>query len=102
MTTYTWAIANLERELSDGYVFTSHWTLSATDGDHSASSYGSIGFERPEGKLIPYEDLTEELAISWTKEKLGEEQVNSMEDALQEQIDKQKTPTTESGVPWNS
>ena len=102
MTTYTWGIANLERETSDGYVFTAHWTLSATDGDHTAGSYGSIGFERPEGKLIPFENLTKELVIQWVQEKLGEEQVTSMEAALQAQIDEQKAPSKESGVPWNS
>jgi len=102
MTTYTWGIANLERETSDGYVFTAHWTLSATDGDHTAGSYGSIGFERPEGNLIPFEDLTKELVIQWVQEKLGEEQVTSMESALQAQIDEQKAPSKESGVPWNS
>lgn len=102
MTTYTWGIANLERETSDGYVFTAHWTLSATDGDHTAGSYGSIGLERPEGKLIPFENLTEELVIQWVQEKLGEEQVVSMKAALQAQIDEQKAPSKESGVPWNS
>lgn len=102
MTTYTWNIANLERETSDGYVFTAHWTLSATDSDHSAGSYGSIGFERPEGTLIPFEDLTKDLVIQWVQEKLGEEQVSSMEDALQAQIDEQKAPSKESGLPWNS
>ena len=103
MTTYTWGIANLERESSDGYVFTAHWTLSATDGEHTASSYGSIGFERPaEDELIPFEDLTKELVISWIQEKLGEESITSMESALQSQIEKQKSPTKESGVPWNS
>lgn len=102
MTTYTWGIANLERETSDGYVFTGHWTLSATDGDYSADSYGSIGFERPEGNLIPFEDLTKELVIQWVQEKLGEEQVTSMEAALQAQIEEQKAPSKESGVPWNS
>ena len=102
-TTYTWGIANLERETSDGYVFTAHWTLSATDGEHIASSYGSIGFERPEEEeLIPFEDLTEELVISWVQEKLGEESITSMESALQSQIEEQKKPTKESGVPWNS
>lgn len=102
-TTYTWGVANLERETSDGYVFTAHWTLSATDGEHTAGSYGSIGFERPEeDELIPFEDLTKELVISWIQEKLGEESITSMESALQSQIEEQKAPTKESGVPWNS
>ena len=47
-TTTTWNIANLERETSDGYVFTAHYTIDANDGTYSAGAYGSIGLERPE------------------------------------------------------
>lgn len=100
-TTFTWNIANLERETSDGYVYTAHWTLSATDGEYSAGAYGSLGLERPEEELIPYKELTKEIVIGWIKEKLGEEQVESMESALQTQIDEQKAPTKASGLPWN-
>jgi len=102
MTNYTWNIANLERETSDGYVYTAHWAVSATEDEYSASAYGSVGFERPEDEMIPFEELTEELVIQWTQEKLGEEQVTSMEAALQVQIDEQKAPSKESGVPWIS
>ena len=58
-TTFTWKISNLERETSDGYVFSAHWTVAAENGSHTAGSYGSVGFERPE-ELIEYEDLTED------------------------------------------
>ena len=99
-TTFTWNIANLERETVDGYVYTAHWTLNATDEEFSVGSYGSIGLERPEEDLIPFEDLTKELVISWIQDKLGEEQVESMQNALIAQIEEQKTPTKSSGVPW--
>jgi hypothetical protein len=32
VTTFTWAIANLERETDDGFVFTAHYTVNANDG----------------------------------------------------------------------
>ena len=101
MTT-TWNIANLERETADGYVYTVHWTVTMTDDEYSAGSYGSIGLERPEEDLIPFEDLTKDLVISWVQEKLGEEQVENILNALTTQIEEQKTPTKASGVPWNS
>ena len=100
MITTSWHIANLERESSDGYVFTAHWTVSTTDGEYSASSYGSMGFERPEGELIPFDNLTEELVISWVQDKLGEEQVASIQSSLISQIEDQKAPTKLSGTPW--
>lgn len=100
MITTSWHIANLERESSDGYVYTAHWTVSVTDGDLSAGSYGSIGLERPEGELIPFDNLTEELVVSWVCDKLGEEQVASIQSSLINQIEEQKTPSKLSGVPW--
>jgi hypothetical protein len=99
-TTFTWAIANLERETADGFVYTAHYTVNATDGEaYSAGAYGSIGFERPE-ELIPFDDLTQEIVIEWVKEKLGEEQVEKVETALQSQIDEKRAPTKASGTPW--
>jgi len=101
VTTCTWAIANLDRETSDGFVFTAHYTVSAADGTYSAGAYGSIGFERPEN-LVPFADLTEEQVIGWVKEALGgDEKVAEIEAALQAQIDEQRAPTKSAGVPWN-
>lgn len=100
-TTFTWAVANLERETLDGFVFVAHYTVSANDGTYASSAYGSIGFERPEN-LIPYADLTEELVISWVKEALGgDEKVTEIEAALQKQLDEQHNPTVAPGLPWS-
>jgi hypothetical protein len=99
-STFTWAVANLERETLDGFVFVAHYTIAANDGTYSSSAYGSIGFERPEN-LIPYADLTEELVIGWVKEALGgDEKVAEIEAALQEQLDQQHSPSKAAGVPW--
>ena len=98
-TTTTWNIANLERETSDGYVFTAHYTIDANDGTYSAGAYGSIGLERPE-TLISYSDLTKELVVGWVKDKLGTEQVETIEAALQAQLDEQHAPTKAAGMPW--
>ena len=99
MTVTTWAIANLERETSDGFVFTAHYTVNAKDDTYFAGAYGSIGFERPEN-LIPFADLTEAEVVSWVQEALGAEKVAEVKAALQNQIDQQRTPTQATGVPW--
>ncbi len=98
-TTFTWAIANLERETADGFVLTAHWTLSAADGTYASSAYGSLGFERPD-KLIPFADLTEEMVIGWVKDAFGAEKVAEIEAALQAQLDEQHHPSKASGMPW--
>ena len=99
-TTFTWAIAELERETADGYVFTAHYTVNAADGTYTAGAYGSVGFERPE-TLVPFADLTEEQVIGWVKEALGgDEKVTEIQAALQGQLDEQRTPSKASGLPW--
>jgi len=99
-TTFTWAIAQLERETADGYVFTAHYTVNAADGTYTAGAYGSVGFERPE-TLVPYADLQEEQVIGWVKEALGgDEKVTEIQAALQAQLDEQRTPSKASGKPW--
>jgi len=57
MTTI-WTIAQLDRQTSDGLVTTAHWRVNAVDGEHTANSYGTVGFERGES-FIAYESLTE-------------------------------------------
>jgi hypothetical protein len=100
---FDWKIAQLERHAIDGVVYTAHWTLTANDGSDTASVYGSIGLEPPEEEsMIPYADLTPELVVDWVKGQIGEEQVESMESALQAQIDEKKQPSSATGLPWQN
>ena len=103
VTTFTWAVGTMDRQLSNGAVQTVHYTISANDGTYSSSAYGSIGLDQPEddADLTPYADLTEAWAIDAVKAKLGgDEKVAEIETALQGQIDLQRTPVSGSGVPW--
>jgi hypothetical protein len=103
MTTITtWAVAQLERETEDGYVFTVHYTVAANDGTYSSSAYGSLGLERPEGEMVPFADLTEATVIGWVKDKFGEEKVAEIEAALQAQLDEQHAPSKAQGLPWSA
>jgi hypothetical protein len=99
-TTFTWNIAQLDRETADGYVFTVHYTVDAKDDTYSAGAYGSVGLERPETSMIPFADLTPEIVIGWVKEKFGDEKVLEIEEALQSQIEEQRHPSKASGLPW--
>ena len=94
--TITWKIAQLDRQTSDGLVTTAHWTVNAVDGEYSAGSYGTVGFERGD-TFVAYESLTEAQVIAWVKDKL---EVAEIEASLQAQIDAKKNPKTAAGVPW--
>ena len=100
-TTFTWNIANLERETSDGFVYTVHYTVNASDDTYSSGAYGSLGLERPDN-LIPFDQLTEDTVVGWVKEKFGAEKVTEIEAALQAQLDEKHAPTKVSGLPWSN
>ena len=106
MSTFTWSIAQLERKLSDGAVYTAHWTVTATrevtDGDDlTTGSYGSIGFSEPDpDDFTPYADLTEGQVVGWVLAALGDEQVESICDGLDGQLDKLENPVDASVIPW--
>ena len=102
MTT-TWTIAQLDRELADGYVYTVHYKVDATDGTYSAGAYGTVGLEKPD-TLVAYKDLTSDTVIGWVKAKLiaeDSEAVTKIESALATNIAEQKTPTVGTGLPWS-
>ena len=105
--TYNWAIANLEREASDGYVFTAHWTVVGISDDvdpegnpYNSAAYGSMGLERPKGSLIPFDELTQDQVVGWVKDNFGSDKVTKIEEALAARIFEQRFPTVETGVPW--
>jgi propanediol dehydratase small subunit len=95
---FNWNIVNLDRNTSDNFVFTVHYNVTATDGDYTASTYGTVGYTQEEGAdYIPYENLTPEIVVGWVQESLGKDTV---EDSLAGQIESQKNPVQESGLPW--
>ena len=102
--TFNWTISTLERELSDGFVFTAHWRCTATETSgadtFSASSYGTAGFTQdPEAEgFVPYDQLTEEQVLGWVWNDGVDK--DATEAALQSNIDAQMNPTTADGVPW--
>jgi hypothetical protein len=101
--TYTWGISTLERSTADGMVQAVHYTITADDGVYSSSAYGSLGVEPAEpGAMVPYNKLTPEVCIGWVKEKLGDEKVVEILEALKNQIDEQHAPSKAAGVPWEA
>jgi len=102
----TWDVIALDAtktvgSLSD-VVNTVHWTASDTDGDHSGSSFGSIGLaEADSGSFIAYGSITKDNAIAWAKAALGADEVTRIETSIAAQITESKTPTKSTGVPWS-
>ena len=104
--TYVWKIANLDRNLSDGFAHTAHYTVTAisdqvdSEGNaYNSGAYGSIGLDRPD-TLADFEDLTEDQIVAAVQSKLGgDEKVTEIQDQLAARITEQITPTQASGLP---
>jgi len=95
MTT-TWKISTLDRNTSDGFVTTAHWTATAVDGEHSASAYATVSW--PEGTpAIPYANLTEATVLEWVWNAVDK---SATEASLAAQIELLKNPVKATGKPW--
>ena len=98
-----WTIAQLERNTTDNGVIVAHWRVKAeeTVGDvtYTASSYGTCGFnpDPTSPSFVPYEDLTEADVLAWVYESVDKD---ATEAALAANIEEQKNPVTETGLPW--
>lgn len=101
---HTWTVAAMDYTvLQDGktnVVNTVHWRCSKTEGDHSGSSYGTVGLEAPSESFVEWADVTEATAVGWAKAALGDDQVASTEAAIDAQIAELATPTSGTGVSW--
>ena len=96
MTTFNWQVVQTNYNTSDKFITTVHYVVSAVDGDFTASTYGTVGYTE-EGAFTPYSQLTEAVVVGWVKDSLGQATV---EEALAAQIEAQKNPISESGLPW--
>jgi len=99
MNIYTWQVVQMDRKTVDGFVNTVHYSVSATDGEYTASTYGTVGYTQGEGSYVPYAQLTETEVVGWVQESLGKDTVEA---SLTAQIEAQKNPVQETGLPWTT
>ena len=93
----TWTIEQCEHLVSTGYITVAHWRATAQDGDYSASVYATCSFGEGDPS-IPYADVTEAEVLDWCWANGVDK--DATEASLAAQIEAQKNPVSESGVPW--
>jgi len=100
-------IKELHRNADNGGVIQAHWEAVKTDGEYTASDYGSESFSPdPQGpNFIPFEQLTEADVIGWMQAQEG--WVETLQFRLDSNIAHQKNPPQVppddlvlSGLPW--
>ena len=99
MATYNWNCKTVDvhpqEEGQTDVVYNVHWTVTGVNGDYSVTNIGTQIVPLNEGgDFIPFEDLTNEIVVEWTKEAMGEEQVASIEADIAGQIEALINPTS--------
>ena len=90
-------INQLNREASTGIITTVHWSASKTSGEHTASSYGSVGLTAGD-TVIPFANVTEANVLAWLGAALD---LTEMEAALDAQLAALAAPAVLDGMPWS-
>ena len=100
MATTTWALVNIDYDVSDGFCHTAHWTATRVDGDYSSYRYGAVTLNSP-SSLTTRTDLKTEDILADVKASMGTDEVKLVEDGLVLNISEQKTPSQGKFVPSN-
>jgi hypothetical protein len=100
-----WSIVQLEHKVQDGLVITAHWEAVKESDGKRARVYGSVGLpmkDPSDPSFISFDELTEEVVLSWVHAALGAEQVAAYEASLDAQLDALVNPPILTGMPWNT
>ncbi len=106
MITYDWNCKTVDihpqAEGQTNVVYNVHWIVTGVSDklDYNLNHYSAnnIGTQvvalDPEGGFIPFEDLTNEIIVGWTKDAMGADQVQAIEDSIASQIAELENPTS--------
>jgi len=104
--TYEWNCKTVDVHPTEGsetdVVYNVHWIVTGVsdelDSDGNAYQSNSIGIQtvslNSESQFIPFNELTNEIVVGWTKEAIGEEQVEAIESGIKEFINQEINPTS--------
>jgi hypothetical protein len=99
MITYDWNCKTVDvhpqEESETNVVYNVHWIVTGVKEDYSVSNIGTqmVPLD-PDSEFIPFEDLTNEIVVGWTKQTMGTEQVTQIEDNIASQIAELENPTS--------
>ena len=102
----TWNVTNCDYAVSlngkANVVTNLHWDC--TDEDEAGNAgriYGSVGVQTDDlSDFTEWAAITKDQAVQWTKDTLGAESVEQIEQAVQQQIQALAEPIMYRGRPW--
>jgi len=104
--TYTWDCKTVDvypnHDSHSDVVYNVHWRLNAesdqqdADGNnYSASVYGTHSVNADDiSNFIPFADLTNDVVTGWVTTGMGDDEVQSLKDGLDSNIENQINPTS--------
>ena len=97
--TYTWTIANMERNTADGGVTVAHWRCEGADGEATASAYGTCSWtpDASAPDFIAFDSLNEDFVLHWVWDTVVKADI---ETAIADKINAELNPMTTTGLPW--
>jgi|TARA_R110000744_G_scaffold375386_1_gene488805 hypothetical protein len=104
--TVQWEISGALRDLTSGGIYSCYVGLSSAEVVNNISYEDSLVFRHhflPDAEnvdFIAYENLTEEIVISWVKDSIGEIDVAAKEQEIADIITLSKTNNVGVGLPW--
>ena len=109
-TTYTWIIEQMDcypTQPQPDCVFNVHWRCNAADETYPTTTATYCNIQTiiydPSEPYIPYDQLTQDIVLSWTLEGLGEEQIAIIQSGLSDTIDNiLNPPVTSPPLPWSA
>lgn len=105
--TYTWDCKTVdcypEHDNHNDVVYNVHWRLNAVSdqqdaegNDYTATTYGTQAVNADDiESFIPFADLTNDVVTGWVTDVMGEDEVASLKESLDNNIDGQINPTSE-------
>lgn len=109
MQQISWKVEQLIRDAITGVVKKAEWRCTADELDEESVVQGTTNMigvvalfdADPDAEgFVPFESLTEEVAISWVKEVLTTEVVEQYELQLLSELNLKLNPVEETGTPW--
>jgi hypothetical protein len=104
--TYTWNCHTVDVYPSEGgeqnVIYNIHWILTGTDSEvdaegnpYVATVYSTQTVDTSDlSNFVPFDQVTNTIATGWVEAAMGAEEVQSLKDGLDAQIDGLKNPTS--------
>jgi hypothetical protein len=105
--TITWVVEQLDTyplfEAIPNVVYNVHWRINASDGEYTATVYGTRAIPyNSKDTFTPFNKLTEAQIINWVKSEIGEVGIAEIEARLTYLIDNQRNPVVYAPpLPWD-